>query len=92
MKIKVRKIAEKTLQYTDGEGKTYTEKHQYENGYVEELEINPRDISVFSTMKSVRMIGIDKNLYLLTLKSWKETKKELAKNGMLQRFNLSKAR
>lgn len=92
MKIQVRKIAEKTLQYKDEDGKIYTEKYQYENGHIEELEIDPRDISAFSTMKSVRMIGIDKNLYLLTLKSWKETKKELTKNGTLQRLNFSKAR
>lgn len=92
MKIKVRKIAEKTLQYTDEDGKVYTEKYQYENGYVEELEVDPKDVSAFSLMKSVRMIGIDKNLYLLTLKSWKETKKELTKYGVLQRLNFSKAR
>lgn len=91
MKIQVRKIVEKTLQYKDEDGKVYKLKHKYENGYVEEIEINPMDISAFSTMKSVRLIGIDKNLYYLTLKSWKEVKKELAKNGILQRLSLAKA-
>lgn len=91
MKIQVRKIAEKTLQYEDEDGKVYKLKHKYENGYVEEIEINPMDISAFSTMKSVRLIGIDKNLYYLTLKSWKKVKKELAKNGILQRLSLVKA-
>lgn len=92
MKIQVRKIAEKTIEWKDNLGKIHKEKVQYENGYVEELEVDPKDISAFSTMKSVRMIGIDKNLYLLTLKSWKETKKELAKYGVIQRLNFSKAR
>lgn len=91
MKIQVRKIAEKTVEWKDNLGKIHKEKVQYENGYVEEIEINPMDISVFSTMKSVRLIGIDKNLYYLTLKSWKEVKKELAKNGILQRLSLVKA-
>lgn len=91
MKIQVRKIVEKTLQYKDEDGKVYKSKHRYENGYVEEMEINPMDISAFSTMKSVRLIGVDKNLYYLTLKSWREVKKELAKNGILQRLSLVKA-
>ena len=91
MKIQVRKIAEKTVEWKDNLGKIHKEKVQYENGYVEEMEINPKDISAFSTMKSVRLIGIDKNLYYLTLKSWKEVKKELAKNGILQRLSLVKA-
>lgn len=92
MKIKVRKIVEKTLQYKNKDREFYKEKISYENGYIEELEINPRDVTAFSTIKSVRVIGVDKNLYLLTLKSWKETKKELAKYGILQRLNFSKAR
>ena len=91
MKIQVRKIAEKTLQYKDEDGKIYKEKYQYENGYVEEMEIDPRDISAFSQMKSVRLIGIGKKLYLLTLKSWKQVKKELAKTDILQKLNYSKA-
>ena len=91
MKIKVRKIVEKTLQYKDEDGKVYKLKHKYENGYVEEMEISPKDISAFSTMKSVRLIGIGKNLYPLTLKSWKQVKKELAKIDILQKLNCSKA-
>lgn len=55
------------------------------------MEINPKDISAFSTMKSIRLIGIGKNLYPLTLKSWKQAKKELAKTDILQKLNYSKA-
>ena len=91
MKIQVRKIAEKTIEWKDNLGKTHKEKFPYENGYVEEMEISPKDISVFSTMKSVRLIGIGKNLYPLTLKSWKQVKKELAKTDILQKLNCSKA-
>ena len=91
MKIQVRKIAEKTVEWKDNLGKIHKEKVQYENGYVEEMEINPKDISAFSTMKSVRLIGVDKKLYPLTLKSWKQVKKELAKTDILQKLNCSKA-
>ena len=91
MKIQVRKIAEKTIEWKDNLGKIHKEKVQYENGYVEEMEIDPRDISAFSQMKSVRLIGIGKKLYLLTLKSWKQVKKELAKTDILQKLNYSKA-
>ncbi len=91
MKIQVRKIAEKTVEWKDNLGKIHKEKVQYENGYVEEMEINPKDISAFSTMKSIRLIGIGKNLYPLTLKSWKQAKKELAKTDILQKLNYSKA-
>ena len=87
----VRKIAEKTIKWKDNLGKIHKEKVQYENGYVEEMEISPKDISAFSTMKSVRLIGIGKNLYPLTLKSWKQVKKELAKTDILQKLNCSKA-
>lgn len=91
MKIQVRKIAEKTLQYKDEDGKIYREKYQYENGYVEEMEIDPRDISAFSQMKSVRLIGIGKNLYLLTLKSWKQIKKELQNSEIFHRLDYTRA-
>ena len=91
MKIQVRKIAEKTIEWKDNLGKIHKENVQYENGYVEEMEINPKDISAFSTMKSIRLIGIGKNLYPLTLKSWKQVKKELAKTDILQKLNYSKA-
>ena len=91
MKIQVRKIAEKTVEWKDNLGKIHKEKVQYENGYVQEMEINPKDISAFSTMKSIRLIGIGKNLYPLTLKSWKQAKKELAKTDILQKLNYSKA-
>ena len=91
MKIQVRKIAEKTVEWKDNLGKIHKEKVQYENGYVQEMEINPKDISAFNTMKSIRLIGIGKNLYPLTLKSWKQAKKELAKTDILQKLNYSKA-
>ena len=58
---------------------------------ISNLEINPIDVTAFSTNKTIRLIGVDKNLYLLTLKSWKETKKELSKLGILQKLDLSKA-
>lgn len=91
MKIKVRKVVEKVEKYQDEEtGKIYTDKYNYENGFVEELEINPKDISAFSLNKSTRLIGVGKNLYPLTLKSWKETKKELEKTGILSQLDFSK--
>ena len=92
MTIKVRKVIEETKTAFDEHTKKYFKyKVQYENGYVEELEINPIDVTAFSTNKTIRLIGVDKNLYSLTLKSWKETKKELSKLGILQKLDLSKA-
>lgn len=92
MKIKVRKIVEEVkTEYDENTKKYFKYKVQYENGYVEELEINPMDVTAFSTNKTIRLIGVDKNLYSLTLKSWKETKKELSKLGILQKLDLSKA-
>lgn len=92
MKIKTRKIEEVLEKFVDeDDGKVYTFKRTYENGFVEENEIQLNDISAFSNNKSIRLIGIGKNLYLLTLKSWKEVKKELVKSGLMQRFDLSKA-
>lgn len=44
-----------------------------------------------SDEKSVRLIGIGRKLYLLTLKSWKEIKKQLERTDILERFNLEKA-
>ena len=51
----------------------------YENGFVEEMEIGLNDISAFTGNKSTRLIGIGKNLYPLTMKSWKEVKRTLSK-------------
>ena len=93
MKIQTRKIAEKTLEYTDNiTGKKEKIKESYENGFVEELEVSLQDITAFNLNKKIRMIGIAKQgIFLLTLKSWKELKKELTKTGLMNRFNLSKA-
>ena len=91
MKIKVRKQIEnvKTCKdpYTE---KTFKNTTVSENGFVEEIEINPVEITSFSSEKSIRLIGIGKKLYPLTLKSWKEIKKELFKTDFLRRFNLEK--
>ncbi len=92
MKVQTRKIVKETKHWFNPD----TEKEEsyeveYENGYVQEIEFEPSDVNAFSTNKSVRLIGIGKNLYPLTLKSWKQTKKELSRMGILQKFDLSKA-
>ena len=89
MNIKFRKIVEQKLQYKDEDGKVYKSKKCFENGFVEEKEINPSEITSFSLDKNMRMIGVNKDRYMLTLKSWKETKNELQKLGILQKFDLS---
>ena len=91
MKIKIRKIVEETKKEFDENTKKYFKyTERYENGYVEELEVDPLDITAFSTIKSVRLIGVKKNLYPLTLKSWKQTKKELSKLGILSQLDYSR--
>lgn len=89
MNIKFRKIVEQNLQYKDEDGKVYKTKKQFENGFVEEKEINPAEVTSFSLDKNMRMIGVNKDRYILTLKSWKEVKNELQNLGLLQKFNLS---
>ena len=92
MKIKVRKQIENVETWKDPyTGKTFKNTTVSENGFVEEMEINPVEITSFSSEKSIRLIGIDKKLYPLTLKSWKEIKKQLARTDILERFNLEKA-
>lgn len=92
MKIKVRKIVEEVkTEYDENTKKYFKYTERYENGYVEELEVDPLDITAFSTIKSVRLIGVGKNLYPLTLKSWKQTKKELSKLGILSQLDYSRA-
>lgn len=93
MKVQTRKILTKEYKEFDEDDKKWiviTE--PYENGYVEEIEINnpEKDITAFSLEKSVRIIGIGKKLYPLTYKSWQLIKKELNKLGLLQRFQLTK--
>ena len=91
MKIKVRKQIENVETWKNPyTGKTFKNTTVSENGFVEEMEINPVEITSFSSEKSIRLIGIDKKLYPLTLKSWKEIKKELFKTDFLRRFNLEK--
>lgn len=91
MKIKVRKQIENVETCKDPyTGKTFKNTTVSENGFVEEMEINPVEITSFSSEKSIRLIGIGKKLYPLTLKSWKEIKKELFKTDFLRRFNLEK--
>lgn len=92
MKIKVRKQIENVETWKDPyTGKTFKNTTVSENGFVEEMEIDPKEISAFSSEKSVRLIGIGRKLYPLTLKSWKEIKKQLEKTDVLERFNLEKA-
>ena len=91
MKINVRKQIENVATCKDlYTGKKFKNTTVSENGFVEEMEINPVEITSFSSEKSIRLIGIDKKLYPLTLKSWKEIKKELFKTDFLRRFNLEK--
>lgn len=59
----------------------------------EEVEINLGDVTAFSTDKELRLVGFDKNLYRLSLSSWKTLKKDLLKRGYLNiggRLNLSR--
>lgn len=93
MKIQVRKIVnEETKEFDEHTNKYYKVYNSYENGYVEEIEISDpnKDITAFCFDKSLRLIGIGKDLYLMTLKSYKVTRKELAKMGILQKFDLSR--
>ena len=91
MKIKVRKQIEQIETWEN----PYTGKQEknstiVENGFVEEMEINPMEISAFSLDKSLRLIGIGRKLYPMTLKSWKDTKKELSKTDILRRLSAEK--
>lgn len=91
MKIKVRKQIENVETWKDPyTEKTFKNTTVSENGFVEEMEIDPKEISAFSSNKSVRLIGIGKKLYPMTLKSWKETKKELSKTDILRRLSAEK--
>lgn len=47
----------------------------------EEIEFDMMDVGVVSANKSMRLIGIGKNLYKLTMKSYKQLKKELNRRG-----------
>ena len=56
----------------------------------EEIDIDLVDVGTFSTDKFLRLVGVDKNLFRLSLKSYKELKKELSKRGILARLDLSR--
>jgi hypothetical protein len=56
----------------------------------EETEIELADVQVLSLDKRMRLVGLGKNLYRMTLKSYKELKQEFNKRGMLYRFDSSK--
>lgn len=58
--------------------------------YPEEIEIELGDVAAFSTDKELRLLGDGKEMYRLSLASYKELKKELSKRGILSRLDLSK--
>lgn len=92
MKIKIRKVIEETRTAIDKiTKKPYKYVYTYENGFVEEMDVDLfNDVNSFSLDKGLRLIGVNKHLYPLTLKSWKEVKKELNSKGLMKRFDLSK--
>lgn len=53
---------------------------------LENVDIN-NEITAFS--EDTRIIGLGKQMYKLTLASYKELKKELTKKGIIWRFNYS---
>lgn len=55
---------------------------------MESAEVELVDINTLSTNKKMRLIGIGKNLYRLTLKSYKQVKKELNKRGLMYRVSV----
>lgn len=57
---------------------------------IAQIECDINDISTFSLDGKNRLIGIGKNLYRLTLKSYKEVKKELNRKGIIYKFDSSK--
>lgn len=58
--------------------------------HYEELEVSLADISAFSNDRDTRYIGIGKDLYRLSLASYKEIKKELIHKGLINKFDYSK--
>lgn len=56
----------------------------------QEIDIELGDVGVLSTDKSLRLIGVGKELFRLSLSSYKQVKKELDKRGILSRLDLSK--
>lgn len=56
----------------------------------DEIEVDLPVINYFSLNKDSRFIGVEKNLFKLTLKSYKELKKEFQKRGSIYQFDYSK--
>lgn len=56
----------------------------------EEIDIDLGEVASFSTDKELRLLGYGKEMYRLSLASYKELKKELSKRGILSRLDLSK--
>lgn len=79
------------VEYTDEKTKKKTISREFVpiNGKgSDEIDIELVDINVFTANnKELRLIGLGKNnLYKLTLKSFKELKKELNKKGLIFRY------
>lgn len=53
----------------------------------EEIDVELADINIVSSNKSIRLIGLGKNLYKLTMKSYKQLKKELNRRGQSYMIN-----
>lgn len=56
---------------------------------VEGIDI-ANDITAFSLEKEMRLVALNKQMYRLTLASYKELKKELTKRGIIWRFDSSR--
>lgn len=61
----------------------------YTNGR-QELEVNLADINTLSDLKVNRLVGIDKEIYKLSAKSYTQLKKELNKANLMWRIGLEK--
>ena len=55
---------------------------------IENVDI-ANDITAFSLEKGMRLVALQKQMYRLTLASYKELKKELTKRGIIWRFDSS---
>lgn len=56
----------------------------------ETVDIELKDINCFSFESKSRLIGVGKNLYRMTLRSYHELKRELTNKGLIQRFYLGR--
>lgn len=55
---------------------------------IENVDI-ANDITAFSLEKGMRLVAVNKQMYKLTLASYKALKKELTKRGIIWRFDSS---